>query len=177
MLAVALGGLAVNLVGIAVLKPAATESLNLRGAYFEVLSDLLSSVGVVAGAAIMLATGWSIVDPILSAAIGLFILPRTWALLREAVGVLLEGTLSDVNLTALRDALLAVTGVAGIHDLHVWTLTSGVNAMSVHVMLRDGADHDGVRSAVRSAVSGPFRIAHVTVQAERGHCGDREAHA
>lgn len=177
MLAVALGGLAVNLAGIAVLRPAANESLNLRGAYFEVLSDLLSSVGVVAGAAIMLATGWSIVDPIISAAIGLFILPRTWALLREAVGVLLEGTPSDVNLTALRDALLSVAGVAGVHDLHVWTLTSGVNAMSVHVVLQDGADHDAVRCALRSAVSAPFGVAHITVQAERGHCDDSEAHA
>lgn len=177
MLAVAMGGLAVNLVGIFVLKSAASESLNLRGAYFEVLSDLLSSVGVVAGAAIMLATGWSIVDPIISAGIGLFILPRTWSLLSEAVGVLLEGTPSDVNVTALRDALLGVAGVAGVHDLHVWTLTSGVNAMSVHVVLGDGADHDGVRCAVQSAVSGPFRIAHVTVQAERGHCDDKGAHA
>lgn len=177
MLAVALGGLGVNLVGIFVLRSAANESLNLRGAYFEVLSDLLASVGVVAGAALMFATGWRVVDPVISAAIGLFILPRTWALLREALGVLLEGTPSGVNLTALRDALLAVRGVAGVHDLHVWSLTSGVNAMSVHVVLVDGADHDGVRSAVLSAVSGPFRIAHVTVQAERGHCGDAEAHA
>ena len=177
MLAVALGGLGVNLIGIFVLRSAATDSLNLRGAYFEVLSDLLASVGVVAGAAIMFATGWRLVDPVISAAIGLFILPRTWALLREALGVLLEGTPSGVNLTALRDALLAVRGVAGVHDLHVWSLTSGVNAMSVHVVLVDGADYDGVRSAVLSAVSGPFRIAHVTVQAERGHCGDAEAHA
>jgi cobalt-zinc-cadmium efflux system protein len=85
----------------------------------------------------MLTTGWYYADPILSAAIGLFILPRTWKLMSEAVGILLEGTPSNVNLAAVREALLAVRGVAGVHDLHVWTLTSGMNALSAHVVIAD----------------------------------------
>ena len=93
----------------------------------------------------MLTTGWYYADPLISAGIGLFIFPRTWLLLREAVGILLEGTPSDVNLVSLREAMNKVTGVAGIHDLHVWTLTSGINAMSVHAVLAEGALHDDVR--------------------------------
>ncbi len=102
----------------------------------------------------------------ISAGIGLFIFPRTWTLLREAVGVLLEGTPSDVNVTALREAIESVPGVAEAHDLHVWSLASGMNAMSAHAVLADGALHDEVLAAVRERVTSNFKIAHVTVQVE-----------
>ena len=176
MLAVAAVGLAVNILGIYLLRSASEESLNMKGAYFEVLSDMLTSIGVIVAAFIMLTTGWYYADPLISAGIGLFILPRTWMLLRDVVGVLLEGTPSDVNLTALREAITRVSSVADVHDLHVWSLTSGVNAMSAHVVTADGAIPDTLLAHVRQLVTSEFPIAHVTIQMEATPCGDREVH-
>ena len=176
MLVVALVGLAVNVAGIFLLRSGSGESLNMKGAYFEVLSDMLTSIGVIVAAVVMWTTGWYYADPLISAGIGLFILPRTWALLREAVGVLLEGTPSDINLTAVRGAIGSVTGVADVHDLHVWTLTSGVNALSVHAVRADGASHDEVLVAVQRCVTSKFKIAHATVQVESVGCAEWETH-
>ncbi|MGH9838035.1 MAG: cation diffusion facilitator family transporter [Blastocatellia bacterium] len=169
-------GLVVNLVGMYILREGSEESLNMKGAYFEVLSDMLTSIGVIVAGVIMLTTGWYYADPLISAGIGLFILPRTWALLKEAVGVLLEGAPSDVNIAALREAIEGVPEVAGAHDLHVWTLTSGVNAMSAHAVLASGASHDEVLAAVRERVTSGFKIAHVTVQVEQRGCAEGETH-
>ena len=166
MLLVALVGLGVNAVSIWNLRSSAGESLNLKGAYFEVLSDAISSLGVMAAAAVMWWTGWPYADPLVSAGIGLFILPRTAKLMTDAVGVLLEGTPSDVNIAELRSAIAAMRGVAGVHDLHVWSLTSGVNALSVHVVATDGNDLGDLLSRVGECASHRFRIAHVTVQVE-----------
>lgn len=107
----------------------------------------------------MLAT-WYIVDPILSAGIGLFILPRTWRLLREAVGVLLEGTPASINMASVREMIAGTTGVKGVHDLHIWSLTSGMNAMSVHVVVGPEADHASVRQAIRERISATCGIHH-----------------
>jgi len=176
MLLVALIGLVVNIAGIFILRAGSSQSLNIKGAYFEVLSDMLTSIGVIIAGVVMWTTGWYYADPLISAGIGLFILPRTWKLLREAVGVLLEGTPSEINLTALREAIARLTGVAGVHDLHVWTLTSGVNAMSVHAVLEDGASHDAVLDDIRRCATSSFKIAHTTVQVERKGCSERETH-
>ncbi len=176
MLGVATVGLVVNIIGIRLLRSASEESLNMKGAYYEVLSDMLTSIGVIVAAIIMLTTGWYYADPIISAAIGLFILPRTWMLLKDAVGVLLEGTPSDVNVTSLREAIAGVHGVASVHDLHVWSLTSGVNAMSVHAVLADHALHDEVLAAVQKKVTSEFKIAHATVQVECQGCAAYETH-
>jgi len=176
MLAVASVGLAVNLVGVFLLHAASKESLNMKGAYFEVFSDMLTSVGVIVAGVIMLTTGWYYADPLISAGIGLFILPRTWLLLRHAVGVLLEGTPTDVNVAALREAIGSVDGVAGVHDLHVWSLTSGVNAMSVHAVLGDHGLHDEVLADVQHRVTSKFKIAHATVQVECKGCAAYETH-
>lgn len=176
MFAVAAVGLVVNIAGIYLLRSASQESLNMKGAYFEVLSDMLTSVGVIAASVIMLTTGWYYADPIISAGIGLFILPRTWMLLRDAVGVLLEGTPADVNLAALRESIRNVGGVADVHDLHVWSLTSGVNAMSVHTVLNDHSLHDEVLIAVQKKVTSEFKIAHATIQVECKGCNLNETH-
>jgi len=176
MLVVASVGLLINLVGIYLLRAASKESLNMKGAYYEVFSDLLTSIGVIGAAIIMLTTGWYYADPLISAGIGLFILPRTWMLLRDAVGVLLEGTPTDVNLAALREAIESVAGVASVHDLHVWSLTSGVNAMSVHAVLSDHGLHDDVLAAVHKKVTADFKIAHATVQVECQGCAAYETH-
>ena len=148
----------------------------MKGAYFEVLSDMLTSIGVIIAGIIMLTTGWYYADPLISAGIGLFILPRTWSLLKDAVGVLIEGTPSDVNIATLRESLGKVEGVADIHDLHIWSLTSGVNAMSVHAVLADGAEHDDVLARVHDFVPKNFKISHVTVQTERGDFAEHETH-
>ncbi len=176
MLGVAAIGLVINLIGVYVLRAGSEESLNMKGAYFEVLSDMLTSIGVIIAGIIMLTTGWYYADPIISAGIGLFILPRTWALLKDAAGVLLEGTPSDVNLANLRESLTKIEGVAGIHDLHVWSLTSGVNAMSVHAVLADSAEHDDVLERVHEHCTEEFKISHVTVQTERGDFATHETH-
>ena len=176
MALIAAFGLVINIAGVFILRAGSGESLNMKGAYFEVLSDMLTSVGVIVAAIVMWTTGWYYADPLISAGIGLFILPRTWILLREAVGVLLEGTPSDINLVAVRDAISKVGGVAGVHDLHVWTLTSGVNAMSVHAVLEDDALPDDVLTAVRKCVTSNFKIAHATVQVERKDCAQWETH-
>ena len=166
MLVIALIGLGVNLAGMLILRTGSSESLNLRGAYFEVLSDMVSSLGVILAALIIFVTGWRYADPLVSAGIGLFILPRTWTLLRQAVGVLLEGVPSDVNVTSLRETIAATDGVEGVHDLHVWALTSGMNAMSAHVVCANSASRDDVLSRVHERVRSTFAISHVTVQIE-----------
>ncbi len=176
MLAVAVVGLLVNVAGVLLLHGGSRESLNLKGAYFEVLSDLLASIGVIIAAAVMWLTGWYYADALVSAAIGLFILPRTWALLREAVGILLEGTPRGLDLVQVRNAVARLDGIVAVHDLHVWTLTSGVNAMSVHVVLRDISRADAARRAIQSAVERPFSIAHLTVQTECESCPNQETH-
>ena len=176
MLAIAMIGLAVNLVGMWVLRAGSTESLNLKGAYFEVLSDLLSSLGVILAALVIWFTGWRAVDAIASAGIGLFILPRTWRLLQQAMGVLLEGAPSDVDLVAVRNAIGRLSGVHGVHDLHVWSLTSGVNAMSAHVVCDAGASRDDMLDRVHRCITTGFKIAHVTVQLESPGWEQQETH-
>lgn len=176
MLVVAVVGLIVNLVGMRLLASASEESLNMKGAYFEVLSDLLTSVGVIVAALVMMKTGWYWADPLISAGIGLFIFPRTWVLLRDAVAVLLEGVPSGVNLAALREALRAVDGVQDVHDLHAWSLTSGVNAMSAHVVMSPGFSGEDVLIRARQAALSSFPISHVTVQVEPAGFAELETH-
>ena len=169
-------GMLVNLYGVYLLRKSSGESLNMKGAYFEVLSDLLTSVGVIVAGAIMLTTKWYYADPLLSAGIGLFILPRTWALLKESVNVLLEGTPADVNLEAMRQGLLQVPGVAAVHDLHAWVLTSGVNALSAHVVLTAEARHEDVLTRTQDYITTKHPIQHATIQVERGDFATHETH-
>ena len=156
---VAAVGLVVNLVGAVLLQAGAETSLNLKGAYNEVVADALSSIGVIVGAAVMGLTGWQRLDTLVAVAIALFVLPRTWGLLRETLHVLLEGTPREVDLTALRTAMEDVPGVKTVHDLHVWTLTSGVHALSAHAILKDGATHGQVLGDLRTRVTAGFPIA------------------
>jgi cobalt-zinc-cadmium efflux system protein len=149
MLIVAGIGLLVNIVGMMILRKDSEGSLNMKGAYFEVLSDMLTSVGVMIAGVIMLTTGWYYADPLISAAIGLLIFPRTWRLLKEAINVLLEGTPKDVDIHGLRQSLEQVPGVKNVHDLHVWSLTSSVNAMSAHVVKDTGVLQNQLLKALR----------------------------
>jgi cobalt-zinc-cadmium efflux system protein len=166
MLVIGALGLAVNLASLFFLRPGSAESLNLRSAYLEVMSDALASLGVIAAAVVILATAWHVVDPLVSAGIGLFIIPRTWGLLRQAVNVLLEGTPPHVDLVAVERAMREVPGVRRVHDLHIWTLTSGKDAMSGHVVVADVAEADRLTAALHDLLHERFGIAHTTIQVE-----------
>ena len=168
MLAVAAVGLAVNLIGMYLLKAGAGESLNVKGAYLEVMSDLLGSLGVLAAGIVIWFTGWNWVDPVISVLIGFFILPRTWKLLREAVDILLEGTPADVDLSAVEKALREQPNVAEVHDVHAWTVTSGRDLLSGHVRVAAGADRDEVLREVRTLLRERFGFDHVTLEVEGG---------
>ena len=166
MLIVASVGLVVNFAGMKLLMSGAGESLNVKGAYLEVLGDMLGSIGAIAASIIMLTTGWYRADPLISAGIGLFILPRTWKLLSEAVHVLMEGTPAGCDLRALEAAMRKAKGVLDVSDLHVWSITSGVNAMSAHVRVRDLSEGDRVLRDLRSALQDGFGIGHSTIELE-----------
>lgn len=166
MVIVAALGLAVNGAGVWLLQRGAEESLNVQGAFLEVLTDALSSLGVVAGGLVMLVTGFFVIDPILSALIGLLILPRTWGLLNRALHVLLEGTPAHLSIADVREAMLGVPGVWDVHDLHVWTITAGFEAMSGHVVVSRPVDRDLLLENLRRLLRERFGVEHLTIQIE-----------
>ena len=166
VLVVAVAGLGVNLLAAWLLHAGAGESLNVRGAYLEVLGDALSSAAVIVAAAVILVTGWTAADALASAAIGLLILPRTFALLKQAVNVLLEGVPAHLDLAEIETALRRVPGVKRVHDLHVWTLTSGREAMSVHVEVEPGTPPDRILDELHVVLHARFGIDHTTIQVE-----------
>ncbi|HLZ37101.1 MAG TPA: cation diffusion facilitator family transporter, partial [Mycobacteriales bacterium] len=174
MLLVALVGLAANTASLLLLRPGSTESLNLRGAYLEVLGDLLGSAAVVVAALVIRFTGFLRADAVASALIALLILPRTWRLLRDATDVLLEATPKGVDLAEVRDHMMAVPGVLDVHDLHAWTITSGVPVLSVHVVVEGAslADAGGgpVLDQLGACLADHFDVEHCTFQLEpAGH--------
>lgn len=166
MLIVAVVGLVVNLISMRLLAAGSEESLNLKGAYFEVLADMLGSIGVIISALVIMFTGWTLADPIIGAAIGVFIVPRTWALLTHSVNILLEGTPVGLDMPKLEAALKSVPGVVEVHDLHVWTITSGVDAMSGHLLITDGVNEQKVLGEARTLLHEQFGIDHTTIQIE-----------
>lgn len=176
MLVVAVVGLCVNLVSMKLLSGGSSESLNVKGAYFEVLSDMLGSLGVIVAAIVLLVTGWTIVDPIVGAGIGLFIVPRTWSLLKQAVHILLEGTPPEVDLKLLQAKLADLPGVVAVEDLHVWTITSGLDAMSCHLVIDDMAQSAGILTAASAVMRSEFELTHTTIQIEDGEIRAAEGH-
>jgi cobalt-zinc-cadmium efflux system protein len=166
MLGVALGGLLVNAASAAILHPVHGHSLNARGAYLHVLGDLLGSVGTVAAAIIVRWTGWLAADPLASIVVTLLVVRSAWRLVRESVDVLLEATPAHISLGRVREGLQAIGGIESVHDLHVWTVTSGMVAMSAHAVVREPAENQKV---LESAVAAMQRlgISHVTLQVER----------
>ena len=175
MLVVAVLGLAANLVAFALLREGSKESLNVEGAYLEVLADTVGSVGVIIAALLLEVFGWAWVDPVIGAAIGLWILPRTWRLGRRAVRILLQAAPDHVDLDALAADLSTITGVVDVHDLHVWTLTSDMDAVSAHLMVGAGADAHGVLDRARHLLGDDYGIAHATLQVEPdSHTGCHE---
>lgn len=149
----------------------------MKGAYFEVLSDLIASIAVIVAALLIKWTGWQQIDPLLSAGIGLFILPRTWNLLKEGVGILLEGTPKEINLAKVRKTIKEVSGVDGVHDLHVWSLTSGVHALSAHIIIKEEKNYLRVLTAIRKRIVKEYKIEHITLQPEPLGYDEKEIHS
>jgi cobalt-zinc-cadmium efflux system protein len=166
MLAVAVAGLAANLACMKLLSAGATESLNVKGAYFEVLGDMLGSLGVIIAAVVVMLTGWALADPIIGAGIGLLIVPRTWMLLRQAIHILMEGTPPEIDLRLLEAKLTGISGVVAVHDLHVWTITSGVDSMSCHLVVADMTQARATLVAANEAMKSGFGLTHTTIQIE-----------
>jgi cobalt-zinc-cadmium efflux system protein len=164
-LAVAAAGLVVNLVSLAVLHRVREGSLNVRGAYLHVMGDALGSVGALSAAAIVALTGWTLADPIVSIALSLLILVGGWRLVRESTDILLEAAPRHVSMPEVQRRMLAVPGVSAVHDLHVWTVTTGMVAMSGHAVVPDLVDHPGVLEGIRAEM-GRLGFGHVTVQLE-----------
>jgi cation diffusion facilitator family transporter len=179
MFVVASIGLVVNLGSMAVLRRGRDESLNVRGAYLEVLADALGSVAVIAAAVVIAVTGWTPADIVASAVIGVLVVPRAWHLLREAFDVLLEAAPKGVDLDDVRAHILGVDGVLDVHDLHAWTITSGLPVLSAHVVVTDAAldaGHGGrVLDALCSCLGEHFALEHCTFQLEAGTHADHEA--
>src|SRR3546814_934594 len=170
MLVVAAIGLIVNLISMRLLSAGKDKSLNVKGAYLEVWADMLGSLGVIAGAGLIMLTGWQWVDPVVAIGIGLWVLPRTWMLLKDTTRILLEGVPRHLSLSEVRAAIGAAPGVSGVHDLHVWSLTSDDASLSVHVELAPGATAETVRIHVAAMLREKFGIDHATIQAEQEPC-------
>jgi cobalt-zinc-cadmium efflux system protein len=166
MLAVAVVGLAVNVVAAGILMRSARESLNVEAALRHVVADVLGSVGVLAAALVILLTGWTTIDPIVSLAIALLIVASAWSVLRDSTAILMEQTPSGIDADQVARAIVDVPGVTSVHDLHVWRITSGFDALSAHVLVGRGEDCHGLRQDIERVLAERFDITHTTLQVD-----------
>lgn len=174
MLAVASLGLIVNLIAMRILAGGRESSLNIKGAYLEVWADMLGSVGVIGAAIAIYLTGANWIDPIVAIAIGLWVLPRTWVLLRDTTHILLQGVPRGFDLKAIRAAMEEVAGVDDVHDLHLWSVAGDDASLTAHVALSGGGDAETVRRAVIDMLASRFDIRHATIQTEAEACEEGE---
>lgn len=176
MLVVAAMGLIVNLIAMRLLVGSKDASLNVKGAYLEVWADMLGSIGVIAGAIAIKLTGWLWIDILVAIGIGLWVLPRTWTLLRATTQLLMEGVPAGVDIAAVRATIEGTAGVASSHDLHVWATASDEVTLTVHAVLTGDVEGETVRLAITERIATTHHIDHVTIQTERVPCG-AAAHA
>jgi cobalt-zinc-cadmium efflux system protein len=174
MLVVAFIGLLANGAGILLLRKSAHTSLNVKSAFFHIVGDTISSAGVILGGVIILYTGWYLVDPLLSIFIGLLILRGAYALIVESIDIFLEATPKDINMEELLDELCKIQGVKEVHHIHLWTITSGINAMSAHVLIDDRliSSSAHILKEIKSLLRNKYKIAHSTIQFECKACGN-----
>lgn len=171
MLIIASLGLIINLISMRLLSARKDSSLNVKGAYLEVWSDMLGSVGVIAGALIIRFTGWTWVDSVIAVGIGFWVLPRTWVLLRESINVLLEGVPEGMDLEKLQKSVLEIPSVQSVHDLHVWSISSGKVSLTMHVVSDDSENlHPVLIATIQSLLAEQFEIHHTTIQIEKQPC-------
>jgi cobalt-zinc-cadmium efflux system protein len=166
MFLIAAGGLVVNLLSAWVLYSASEENLNMRGAFLHVIGDALGSVGAIIAGLLIWKWGLTLADPIISVAMCLLIIYSSWQLIRESVNILLEGTPSHLNVLAIVDAMQEVAGVIDVHDLHVWTIRSGLEALSAHVKIKPDVSHRETLDALQNRLRSDFNIGHLTIQIE-----------
>jgi cobalt-zinc-cadmium efflux system protein len=166
MLLIALIGLLVNVVSAWFLHRSHSHSLNLKGAFLHVIGDAVSSVGTIAAGFLMLFRGWYLADPVISLLVGLLILYSSWALLKDSVDILLEGAPAHIDLTIVKNALSSVEGIESIHDLHIWTLTSGIHAMSCHAVVCGTKDRHEILEGLNALLRRQFALEHTTIQIE-----------
>jgi len=175
VLVVAALGLVVNLASMWMLRSGKDASLNVKGAYLEVWSDMLGSIGVIAGAIVIRITGWNWVDSVIAVAIGLWVLPRTWVLLKDTLNILLEGVPEGIDMAAVRQSLLGLPGVLGVHDLHVWAVTSGRTSLTVHLVhAPDVAAPVELLERARTVLAAEHHITHTTIQLETQPCAQAD---
>lgn len=177
MIVVASVGLLVNLVGMALLRRGAGESLNVQGAFLEVVADALGSVAVVVAGIVLWTTGWWYADPLFSVGIGLFVIPRTLHLMSKAVNILMEGAPAGMDLDAVESALRSTRGVTEVHDLHVWSITSGIVALSAHARISPDTNGDAVLDQMAQVLADQFDIHHTTIQIEQSSRSEVLYHA
>lgn len=171
MLIIASLGLVVNLISMRLLSAGKDASLNVKGAYLEVWSDMLGSLGVLLAALVIGWTGWSWVDSAVAVGIGLWVLPRTWILLKDSLNVLLEGVPEGIGLSQVKATILGIPGVVSLHDLHVWAISSGKISLTVHVVHTPETIAESVLALIRERLARDFDITHITVQCELTPCG------
>jgi cobalt-zinc-cadmium efflux system protein len=170
MTVVALFGLSINLIGAFVLSKYQSENLNIRGAFYHIISDALGSLGTLIAGLIILLTNWYYADSIISIIISILIIRGAWGLFWDSVHILLEGTPKGIELTSVEDAIRSQSGVLGVHDLHAWTLTQGFEALSAHLVIEDMQLSEDVVSELKKVLFEKFRISHVTLQVETTEC-------
>jgi cobalt-zinc-cadmium efflux system protein len=175
---VSLLGLAANIFAFLLLKEGQSESLNLRGAYLEVVADMIGSIGVLISGLIILTTGWRYADPIIGVVIGLFVLPRTWTLAKRSLRILFQHAPERVNVNELTEALKDLQGVNEVHDVHVWTLTSGMEVASAHLTTTPKSNQETILKEARQLLSTTYNLEHATLQIESGKSAEtcRELH-
>jgi cobalt-zinc-cadmium efflux system protein len=172
VLIVAILGFAINLASLKLLHKGSQNSINAKAASLEVLSDSLATLGVIISSVIILTTHWYAADAIISAVIGIAILPRTWLLLTECINILMEGTPGHIDLKELRQSIMSIAGVVDVHDIHVWTITSGLDSMSGHVTIDPAVAPDAVLAAVTDLLNDKYGLHHTTIQVDQGNCKD-----
>ena len=171
MLVVASGGVVINVVGAAILARAERESLNMQAALRHVIADLLGSFGVIVAAVVILTTGWLYADPLISILIGILVLGSSWGVIRDSVSILLESTPSGIDAAEVRRTMVSLSGVDSVHDLHIWTITSGFPALAAHVLVGAGEDCHARRREVEQLLAGRFGIDHTTLQVDHANEG------
>lgn len=174
MIVVACLGLVINFISIRLLSSGKDSSLNLKGAYLEVWSDLIGSIGVIVGGIIIYFTGWAWVDTIVAVGIGLWVLPRTWVLLKESLNLLLEGVPLGIDIEEVEKEILSQKGVVNLHDLHLWGITSGKNSLTAHILMDGTVDSTELINSIQTTLSDKFAISHTTLQCETSLCNQAE---
>ena len=165
-------GLGINLIGISLLKNDAKKNLNIEGAYLEVIKDAIGSVAIILTGIVLYFTNFSLIDPLISIILVLFIIPRIWLLVKKSIHILMEGVPPNISYEEVKKSILDIKGVTGIFDLHIWTISSNQDALTAHVVISDMTKSNLILKEIMSILENKFRISHNTIQLETYHQGD-----